>query len=107
MTTMLEMAAIAASEAAETVPVEQQGAREGWLMVARAVLMAVRSPDGNVVDAGRPHMPAEAEFAIREIGGEYNRRYHHFVRTRPPHECVSPAGPFTAMIDAILNERAE
>ena len=79
MTAILERAAIAASEAAEAVPAELHGSRGGWLIVARAVLMATREPSDEAI--------------TKACGGE--------------HHCEDLRIHFTATIDTILNEGLE
>lgn len=84
MTTMLEAATIAACEAAGTVPPHQQGTREGWSVVARAVLLAVREP-------ARVHAEA-AGVPLKQFGSWGYDSVHDRQRE------------FGAIIDAILNE---
>ena len=87
MSSVLERAAIAASEAAETVPSEQHGTREGWLIVARAVLMASRE------------VPEHISWRARErIGGDACCFDFTYTRAREIH---------TATMDSILNEGLE
>lgn len=87
MTAMLERAAIAASEAAEAVPAELHGSREGWLIVVSAVLMATRE------------VPEHISWrALERLGGDTCCFDFTYTRAREIH---------TATMDSILNEGLE
>lgn len=87
MTSMLEKAAIAAAEAAETVPAELHGYREGWLIVVSAVLLATRE------------VPEHISWrALERLGGDACCFDFTYTRAREIH---------TATMDSILNEGLE
>lgn len=67
--------------------------------VAIAAIEAMREPTEAMIQAGRREIPAEIDQWIE--GG----RVH--ARMKPMHECVSPAGPWQAMIDAALSDTEE